>query len=445
MRYGVHWFSVMTLMMSALAATHAPVKAHLSLSDAVLLSVRSNPSVRSTKLQWVVDRYAYAVSRYAFEPQLSLSAEGSLTHGERRSGALTPSMQWHFTQGATLDVSEDTSTHTATFAVTQPLLRGFGKVAATSLRNAEDQLSVAHLQVKQTLIDTINRTLSAYWTLLAAKEALKVQEASHRQAHQLYEQYKVKVDIGELAASSLMQQSAQVLQSKLEVSKQKTTVIERMQDLMLALGLEPSASVTIDPKLSDVHSFKLWPLKQSLTYAIRHNISYQQALINQEVLVRSERQARDQRRWSLDFSGSVDTKGERSATLSLSVPIHDKSRYQTWLNAKVAMDQGAIQLMQTRQKLEAEIASEWYNCQAQLEQIALTEKKVALSQANYEIAVKKKLVGRASAYEVVQQQQAMVQDALSLIELKVSYLSALSRFHGMLGLTLPIWGIHVAS
>ena len=238
--------------------------------------------------------------------------------------------------------------------------------------------------------------------------------------------------LGRLAKASLLQQKSQWLQAKLQVEEQKIALVEAEEKWRVTLGLPVTAGAQLHNDLGSISAFKLWPLQQSIDYALAHNLSYQQQQLTDRMTARQLRIAKDAQRWQFDVV-SMDNQGERHVRMELSVPIHDMVRKQQQVNATLAKQQSQLSLKQARQALVAEVTSAWTQCQTQLKRIAMMEMKQVFNERNYQIALKKHALGRASAFEVSQQQTDRVNDAVSLIQLKVSYLSSLVNLHTLEG------------
>src|SRR3990167_2808769 len=54
---------------------------HLTLKEAILLSLRNNPSIQSADLGRVIDKFSLLVAHNAYEPQFTLGGQGSFANG----------------------------------------------------------------------------------------------------------------------------------------------------------------------------------------------------------------------------------------------------------------------------------------------------------------------------------------------------------------------------
>jgi outer membrane protein TolC len=418
----------------------------LSVMDAVLLAVRFHPSVKHAQLQRVLERFAVSVAENTFMPQYFLSGTSTWAQGvdPQHSASASIGLKSSWGGQVTLRKSGPHAGDNATaIEVSQPLLRGFGSgVNRSELDNARDQEVIGYLDLRSTLTQVINRALTAYWALLQADQDLKVHQLSLNQTRTVLKSYQIKVKIGQMARVNLLQQETALLQGQLAYQTQVNQIKTVQQNLRMALGLDPDASLQIDHHLDLLTRIKLPTLKRSIDLALKYNVGYLKEKLSMHAVERGVVVAEDAQRWQLDAEGQWSRR-DWQAGLKLSVPVHDLARQQQLLSARIAYRQAASDLTQAKQTLISDVKTSWLNCRSELQQIQLAQKAVTLSYKDYQLAQRARLAGINSTYEVIAQQKNWVDAQLQLSALKITYLNSLIAFHAQLGTTLSIWGIHL--
>jgi outer membrane protein len=104
---------------------------------------------------------------------------------------------------------------TLSVTVTQPLLRGFGKLANTRLIiEAKTTLKAGLSQLEQQVIATTSQISNEYWELVYARENVKVQRTALEVSQRLYEENARRLAIGTLSSLDVLTAQAQVASDK---------------------------------------------------------------------------------------------------------------------------------------------------------------------------------------------------------------------------------------
>ena len=124
-----------------------------------------------------------------------------------------------------------------TLQIQQPLLQGFGRsVNARQIRVARNNREVSDLVFKQQIIAVVSRIQLSYWDLATLRAMVDARREDLRVAQQLYDDNKLRVNIGTLAPVDLTRSEGEVAQ--------------RRQDLTLAEGRVRRQEVLIKNALS---------------------------------------------------------------------------------------------------------------------------------------------------------------------------------------------------
>ena len=149
----------------------------LTLRDAIFLSLRYNPSIRSGEFNRMIDKFNLRLQQNAFEVQYALSGTAftartktttptinngriaTITHSN--TFGLTPDVSWKNVYGgqASFDLQNNASTGyfpQLTLEYKQPLLRGHRRsIVEAPLLNAIDQEKIGRLSLKNTIMYTV--------------------------------------------------------------------------------------------------------------------------------------------------------------------------------------------------------------------------------------------------------------------------------------------------
>ncbi len=259
---------------------------HLSLDDAVEIALRRNLGLVVERYNWIQAHEGVLQSLGIYDTLLS----GSLSHNDSTQPTtqafegvpVTTSTQDRFS----LDLSQltptgglaelnwfgskqNTNSQNAVLnpqyfsslngSFTQPLLRGFGKLAT------ERQIMVARVSAarsrsdfEQQVAETIQAVDSAYWDLVEARDQLGVAQEALQLAQTLHKQNKVRVDVGTLAPLELIQSQAGIAGREEDIIRSEAAIGDAADHLRQLLNLEQGPLwsrpivPTTDPKTTKI-------------------------------------------------------------------------------------------------------------------------------------------------------------------------------------------------
>lgn len=440
-------------------ATHIKPQT-LSLQEAILLALRNNPDVENAELQRVIDKFALVVARNEFELQYQLTGQMSFAHGNQPSYQLNPQVSLKTPIGTSFQVAYN-RTFTGgigqtTYTVTQPLIQNFGlAVNMVNLRNAYDNELIAQLNYKNSIIQAVVNVINNYRSLVEDYNNIQNQEESLKLTEETLRQYKLKVKEGQLAPSEVNQEQASLDQAKLGLLQSRNTLEQNYQDFLKTLGLAPTARLKIDTKII-IGKQVLPNLQQTIALALKNNIAYRQAVIQLRATKRAIITAQNGLRWTLNLTLQTQTgtntsdifqaqqtgpTGMPQATFNLTIPIDDVSAQQSWVNAKVAYQQAINTLEQTKLDLIRRIITEVHTIDTQYQQIQIGNEQVRLQVENLKAAQIRQRYGRATAFDVVQQQTLLLANANNLVADQIGYLNSVTTLNQDLAITLQKYHI----
>lgn len=460
----------------------------MSLQDAVLLALRNNPTIKSSEIQRVVDKFALAVARNQFEPQYQLTGQANYSTGSLPGYNVTPQVSITTPYGTQISTNVSNSwdgsgsgSAVAQVTLQQPLLRGFGrKIVEAQLYTAIQQEKINQLTLKNSVINTIIAITQAYYQLVQDYNNLITNQLALENTRETLRQTIIQIEAGKAPGTDRVVQETDVASALLTIEGNKNTILQDYQNLIVLLGLDPDVKVDI-VKTIYVEDIKLPTLTKSIQIALANNISYQQALLNYKITERSLLVAQNQQKWDLQvnatasrtltasgsntintgtnstvsttttttttppiFTPGATTGGSstsKSLTFSLNVPIDNLPLKQQLVNAKISLQQAQLDLENQKKQLITQVTNNYRTLLSQLEQIKLAEKNVELAQQSLNIEILKYNSGRSTSINVTTQRNNLTNAQLTLISQKITYLNTLETFFQTLGTTLEKWKV----
>ncbi|MCP3679727.1 MAG: TolC family protein [Gammaproteobacteria bacterium] len=460
----------------------------LTLTDAIALAMRHNLTLRSAKLERIVQKYNLIVERYNFDPQLSL--QGSYTYNRSvadrfptaaRQADLSPALRWQSHYGSQVTVTQDnsytyerashfdpfsdgTTAHGMTTKVTQELLRGFGRdIVDASLNNAKDSERINRLQFSASATTTITGVIGNYLNLVRSQQQLEIDLRSLKRYQKMIEVDKMKIKAGRLAASDLIDLQSTLTSTKVTIERDKNSIDSAKRILLNSIGLESSVPFQlpyIDTELAQDRKIlsangQIMDRQHSFRYALQHNVDYQVAGITILSARRNLKVAKNNELPELSFTidhsfdfgngSKLWTDNNLSAILTYDQPINDVSRKATAVSAQVALQQAIITLKQARRDLYNTIHNDLDSIDSLKKQIDLGQQAVVLQKRNYTIARLKYNHGLISNYSLTDVTQRLLVDETSLVNDRIAYLETLASFSQDMNRSLQLWHIQIIS
>nr|WP_245614213.1 TolC family protein [Legionella massiliensis] len=447
----------------------------LSLREAILLSLRYNPNIQNAELDRIIQRYQLRLAHNEFELQYALGGSAAIERSRysgvgsttNKSYMATPEFNMKTKLGTKigLNIDNNVSNYNSyapvlNFSVSQPLLRGFGKAAnEAGLLDAIDNEWLNKLNLQQAVIDQITQVISAYRALILSANNLQNQKRQLEEAQKTYETNEKKIEAGQLEPTGNIQQSYQIESLSLMVEQAENDFKTAAQDLLQTVGLDPKMRLAVP---SDVVMDKITvpKLQESIDWALQHNVQYLALKMQQRADERAYKVAKNQQLWQLDVGGNIqsgrvsDVDGNHglpaiyngqninhTARVTLTVPLHDITRRNQLISAKVKLEKDRLNLIAAKRALETTITNTINSIESLAKRYQLAEKQVTLAEKSYELEKKKQQAGISSALDVNNTQNQLIQAQMGLISAKIAYLNQLSILDRILGKTLEHWRI----
>ncbi|KTC88146.1 MULTISPECIES: TolC family protein [Legionella] len=447
----------------------------LSLREAILLALRYNPNIQNAELDRIIQRYQLRLAHNEFELQYALAGSAAIEKSRysgvgnttNKSYIASPELNLKTKLGTQLGLNIDNNVSNynsyspvLNFSINQPLLRGFGRAAnEAGLLDAMDAEWLNKLNLQQSVIDQVTQVITAYRALILSGNNLQNQKLQLQEARKTYEINEKKIAAGQLEPTGNIQQSYQIESLSLMVEQAENDFKIAAQDLLQTIGLDPKMRLSV-PSNVVVEHLRVPKMKESIDWALAHNTQYLAQTMALRADERAYAQAKNQQLWQLDVGANVQTGSinqvdrqrgfptiyngqnmNQTARVTLTVPLHDINRRNQLISAKVRLEKDRLNLIAMKRALETTITNTINSIESLAKRYQLAEKQVALAEKSYELEKKKQQAGIASALDVNNTQNQLIQAQMGLISAKIAYLNQLSTLDRILGKTLDYWQI----
>ena len=255
-------------------------KLHLSLEDAVLLTLLNNSDLSVDRAQFDLSQFAVQRAHSPFDPLLvagfaptrSISPSDSSLNGASTLSTLSQTSSAGYAQlfqtGTGVSIGMSTtrfSTNSAfetvnpsfssglTFSLSQPLLRRFGIFANRApIIIAQRGVRQSRANFETQLNDTVQRVINQYWDVVQAHKTLEVLQKSLELAEASYQRDKRALELGALPPLDIYRSESQVAQRKVPVIQAEYSLKAVENTLRQTLGADLDArSGAVDLELTD--------------------------------------------------------------------------------------------------------------------------------------------------------------------------------------------------
>lgn len=469
----------------------------MSLEEALVTAVQRNLDIQlqrinletsSISLEETRVRYEPVVtsslSSYSYKQEASNTTQGSAgqaftTEATSLNSSFRKSQDWGMDWSVTFDnnLRKDTSrlslgeTYGSTFSLsgTQQLLKGFSwnkEIRRSDEYIARGNRAVADADFANQIRSILEQTENAYWDLVFSIEDLKVKQQSLRLAQQLYDQNKIKIEVGTLASIDLVQTESEIASRERDIVASENSVRAAEDRLKMALnlpvedwtkGIVPTETFKITEQTPD--------LTKDLEVALANRPEMVKNRLQMENAILSRKVSNNDLKPELSVTTRYQTVGQ-SSPFQIDDVIQDAT-YQTALNKvlftqypgwQVSLDlnwrpfnkQGKVALSKANAELRrAELSAEQTKLtilndvrtagrelQANWEAIKANEKNVQFQKANVKAENQKFQNGLSTNYEVSQAQNNLSTAESQLLSSKIGYLKAMVGYEKALGLLL---------
>jgi outer membrane protein len=471
-------------------------KLELSLKDYLTLVMANNTGIQLQMLTLETPKNAIQRAFSAWDPlatasfssQRSITPSTSLLDGAQSLNSLTQPFRAGYSQ--TLDTGtqysvnfnaskSSTNNGFSTFNpalssnlsvnFTQPLLKNRGRyVNRLGLMVARSSYRISEYTLRSNLLNLVNQAESAYWSVILARENLKVAESARATAQQFLDYMQKQLDLGALSPLDIYNPQQQVAANDLAVSQAKFALAQSEDVLRLQLGADLDPDVrklpivlteTVD--VPNVDSLVYDP-EESVEKALVNRPDVKAASQHLDVDDLSIQQAKNGLLPNLSLTGSYQTQGRGgtfyqksnvfnsdgsastilttipggfgdalsqmfnlgypiySVGLTLNLPIRSHAAAMDMADAIVRKKTDALTLRNTQEQVRLSILNAVTNLNGAKEQLKLANIQRDFAKKNLDAEQKKYELGTEINQNVINAQQALTAAESNVVQNQVS-------------------------
>lgn len=471
----------------------------LNMGEVVALTLRNNLNVRTSYLDRVLEKFSLEQAEAKFQPTVNLDGSANLEaiknnkrmndHSKsapayNREAGLKSSVEQKIPTGATLTFSWDKTyknNSSGTLAwnatndridrtktrsggtgsvwkvdFTQPLLKGGGidyNMASVQLARIQEKRNI--LNLRDNLSGLINEGINYFFTFVQAGENLDIQVQALDRSQRLVEVNKLKLKLGRMAESDVIQAEADEASQALSLEQARNSYDEARRNLLNHLNLDPELKV--EPLKKGYREIKP-DYDECMAMARKANRSYLDKIFSVTESETKYMMAENDRMWDLSLKGGYNeahshdspgesyTDSELSVGLQLSAPINlwgedYLNRKQALLQASADRRRAKIEMKKAETDLQTTVANAVRNVKMRLKFIGLSKRNTELKKAQLKNESVKLMAGRSTNFQVVTYQDQLVSAQQDEVANIISYLQALLDLDQILGTTMDTWKV----
>ncbi len=465
---------------------------NLTIKDSLILALQNNYDIRIAKIDPLIKEKDITVEKSEFDPTLNVVGEtedseeasnsgvligtgGGLADFRSDRNTLNASIEKLLETGATIELDFDleqkfvdpVSKYTLenplaeseiVAKVTQPLLKNAGIFFNRSdIYIARNDKKRSLLELKETAIEVINSTQTAYWELVKAIEELRVRRKSLERAEDLLKKNRIQVDVGTLAPIELLVAEEGVASQLEGVVVAENDIKDREDELMQVMNLSNNpilSDVSIVPLDSVSFQVRDVSINESIKIALENRPEvFEQGLdiANARIKVKQEK---NQLLPKLDFEAGIRYQGlagnkgnaiDRAFSqdfqseffgLTLEVPLGNREARSDYSKAKLEEKQTVFNTRKVEQEIVVEVRKAVRQIRTNAERIKASKKAKELSQERLKAEEKKFKVGRSTSLEVIRAQADLAVSEGRATNAIVDYQISLGNLDAVLGTIL---------
>lgn len=468
----------------------------LTLPQVIQLVVQSNRELKNAGLDRIVQRQELKESESNFDPRFtptlaigisrtlsssptptttvfvpssvspsinSQSASSFLGSGSGRSGPLGDrtgfnsstqlQAQLNTRIGTRFSLSSDPlSDFPLSFTISQPLLRGFGKaVNEAPVKVARLTDTKNSLALRQTLIDKITETITAYRTLYQRQESVHIEEASLANKRYQLEVTTALVNAGRKARANLVDIAQSIADSERQLIDVKNqlalanSVLLRLIDTPEMFTIQVSSdSIEGLIQAAIARTRSLDPIAL-LNTAHLNRPNYLQAKLDIETEKLSLVGAQDQKRWGLDLQSntSLGTSSQISAGLVLSREFGNQRLETEVQRRQIGIQKNSNRFNQLTEIIKTELSDQLNTISATQKQIAAAQQASELARQQLAIAQERFKRGKIDIFEVTQKEDTLTTARNNELTARLDFWISMVQLDRILGTTLDTWSAFI--
>ena len=465
---------------------------NLTIKDSLILALQNNYDIRIARIDPLIKQKDITVEKSEFDPTLNIVGEtedsevasnsgvligtgGGLADFRSDRNTLNASIEKLLETGATIELDFDLEQKfvdpVSKFTLANPLAESevVAKITQPLLKNAgifynRSDIYIARndkkrslLELKETAIEVIDSTQTAYWELVKAIEELRVRRKSLERAEDLLKKNKIQVDVGTMAPIELLVAEEGVASQLEGVVVAENDIKDREDELMQVMNLSNNpilSDVSIVPL--DIASFQVRDvsINESIKIALEKRPEvFEQGLdiANARIKVKQEK---NQLLPKLDFEAGIRYSGlaanygnandsvfsedfqSEFFGVTMEVPLGNREARSNYSKAKLEEKQTVFNTRKVEQEIVVEVRKAVRQIRTNAERIKASKKAKELSQERLKAEEKKFKVGRSTSLEIIRAQADLAVSEGRATNAIVDYQISLGNLDAVLGTIL---------
>jgi len=350
--------------------------------------------------------------------------------------------------------SDPLSDFPLSLTISQPLLRGFGKtVNEAPVKVARLTDTKSSLALRQTLIDKITETITAYRTLYERQESVRIQEGSLANKRYQLEVTTALVKAGRKARADLVDRAQSIADSERQLIDAKNqlalanSVLLRLIDTpetFIVLVSSDTMQGLIQAAIARARSLDPTTLLKT-AYLNRPN--YLQAKLDVETEKLSLVGAQDSKRWGLDLQSntSLGTSSQTSAGLVLSREFGNQRLETEVQRRQIGIQKNRNRLNQLTEIIKTELSDQLNTISATQRQVVAAQQASELAKQQLAIAQERFKRGKIDIFEVTQKEDTLTTARNNELSARLDFWISMVQLDRILGTTLDTWSGFIQS
>lgn len=467
----------------------------LSLEDAVLHALEHNVGIvverykRSRSLLGVEEAYGIYDFNFGADAIAASSARASVstldgtpvleTDSEDLNFNLSRLLPWggtaraRFTNGrdessSPNDVPNPRYQSALNFSYVQPLLREYGRdVTEHRIRLAHNANASNFEAFRAEVIGIVQQVSDGYWSLVEARQQLKVAEESLRLAEELHRMNKIQVDVGTKAPLDLVQSEVGVATRQEDIVRRRAAVEDAEDQLRRLFNLAQGSQWDIDlvPTTEAEIVHRVIDLGQAVKTAFDKRADLKQLEIENLRRDLEAKLAKNATKPRLDLTASYGLSGIGGLVrnpgtgqidldtdlvdaheqivdrefdgwqieLNFAYPLENRAARARALEAGLFVEQGARELQDGRDQAMLEVRRTARAVETAAQAIELAKASSRLARRNLEAEQKRYENGLSTSFQVLEIQEDLSQALSREVGAVTSYRRALTAFYRATG------------
>ncbi|MEE8143462.1 MAG: TolC family protein [Planctomycetota bacterium] len=352
--------------------------------------------------------------------------------------------------------------------ITQPLLKGFGLNAnLADLRIARHNAEISEHRLRRLWETTVADVNNAYWTLVFAREDLRVKEEGMREAEQLLEINRHKVAVGTAKEIDIIDAEANIQNQKSGIIDAKNQIRQAQDDLLDLLNYQEilneeqsrnehsGHALYVDVQVipSSRLEYEEFPvgLEDAIFLALnqRHDLQEAELQISNARLEYNRR--KNQRLPSLDVRGTWTQQGLEgnlgnstdelfsgrfynwTLGVTFEYPLGNRREKNLFFQAGADLESSDLSYERLRNSIILQVTQAVRNIDAAAQRIETTRATTRLRGEQLEGEKQRLRVGSSTSYNVLQVQNDLLEAQIEEVRSGMDYKNAITAFKVAVG------------